>query len=368
MQMFIGVACQILILLSPKAVINLSVDAFYCNKNNLRTYMKFLTIKTEYIKGYKTLALYNADNSESKGFGLYRDGMLKKRRGLSINTINTYLISVAHFLDYLHAYLMASDDRFLTEDLISEALDNWDEYLVEGQNSEEEIINNVCKILPSRNVSPSTSVLYHAGLRHFLIASEKLNKAYQSYYKNGLMKETVIPSGVDLKQQPYESKIQPHQRAALISNSVLAGVIKGGPVLAKTAMFPTVSSGADTRSYKDFPYDKVHSLLQAMNNDRDRALYALIAASGCRTHEALRILGTDIDIKNRKVKLADPETRINKGYYHSFTTAERKVISIWKGRQTEVTFLMEPFKSLFFKYAASYYKNEKPQDGKPLVY
>lgn len=324
------------------------------------TGMKFLQLKPAKIKGYKTLILYDADRTENKSFSIYRSSLLKKRRGLSPRTIDSYLRAVAFFLDYLHAFLLIDRSDFLTEDLISEAIDWWDEYLVEGINSDEKLIIELCKIRPSPKVSNNTSAIYHAGLKNFLIASEKLNRAYKSYYDNQLIDGSKVLSEQKLITTPTSTKMTVHQKAALISKSVIAGVIKGGPKLATPGYFPKITSGTEHRQYKEFPLDKIIPLIEAMTNDRDKALYAFLAASGARIHEALRILKSDIDIENRKVYLVNPNTRINDGDYNSFSSSERKEISIWKGRQTEETFLLEPLKSIFFKYAASYHNNEKP--------
>ncbi len=322
----------------------------------------FVNLNSTTIRGHKTYTLTNPDGSENMGFSLYRDLLLKKRRGLALETINAYLRATAYFFDYLHAFVLANGDNYLTEDLIAEAIDYWDEYLVEGERSDDDIVINVCKYLPSPNASPNTSAIYHSGLKNFLVASNKLRRTINSLHEKGLLKDAPIHSKTKLIKIPKPEQMPQKQRAAVISKSVLAGVIKGGANFATPGMFPQTQGGDDSRPYKDFPYDKIHALLKALPNDRDRALYAFIAASGCRIHEALRILRCDIDLDDRSVVLVNPNDRINDGHYDSFSTAQRKEIAKWKGRQIEATFLLEPFKSLFFKYAALYYKHKKPHD------
>jgi integrase/recombinase XerD len=324
---------------------------------------KNVTLEASVSNGHNTYKLLNGDGSENLGFSIYRDGLLKKRRGFALTTIKSYLEAVAHFFDYLFEVALQNGVEIPTEDLILDAIECWDEYLVEGSLSDDEFVTSICEHLSSPRLSPSSSSLYHSALKHFLLQSEKIRKSLERLSRHGLIEDNPLLSKQALLLLPPRHKIPKNQRHKIVSNSMIAGVLAGGPKFSKPSLFPNIQGGdKDTRSYKDFPYDKIVDLLDALPNYRDKALYSFIAASGGRLHEALRILIEDIDLSARTVQLVNPNLRINDGHYEAFSTADRRIISTWKGRETQQTFLIEPFKSLFFEYAGEYWRRSKPHD------
>jgi integrase/recombinase XerD len=106
------------------------------------------------------------------------------------------------------------------------------------------------------------------------------------------------------------------------------------------------------------PFDKVGPLIDSAKSYRDKAMYSLLAASGSRQHEAYQLRLRDIDFENRTVLLVDPETRDN-----SDLSEEEFEALDWKGRATEKTFLIEPFKTMFFENLMLYVKNERIAHG-----
>jgi len=102
-----------------------------------------------------------------------------------------------------------------------------------------------------------------------------------------------------------------------------------------------------------FPYDKVVDFVDALQNDRDKALYSLLAACGCRTHEGLQVLLEDVDVQEGTVRLVDPATRSGHVSYRSLLPVERDQLA-WKGRTTDFTLLIEPFGTLFFESMQRY--------------
>lgn len=79
------------------------------------------------------------------------------------------------------------------------------------------------------------------------------------------------------------------------------------------------------------------------------AIYSLLAAIGCRTHEALQIRIDDIDVENRKIRLVNPFSRDNRG----LTPEEVKQLN-WKGRDTEKVLSIYPFDEHFWEHLRYY--------------
>ena len=142
---------------------------------------------------------------------------------------------------------------------------------------------------------------------------------------------------------------------------MLAAVVRGGAQYSKRpgGLFGRIknySSGKSSRSALSF--DEAGKLISAAKSYRDKTLYSFLAASGCRQHEALQIRIDDIDFKQRRVKLVNPFSRKIIGLSQS----EYSMLA-WKGRATEETFLIEPFKMLFFEYLEHYFRHERIAHG-----
>lgn len=249
--------------------------------------------------------------------------------------------------------------------MLADAIDYWDEYLVEGESSREDFIIPIAASLPSPRVGNGSSAQYHAALKKFLLLSDDFSQRLQDMYKAGVLdndpaqNETGLLAG-GLKK----TELSVHQKKALLSKSVIAGVLSGGAKLVAIAAFPKIStsSDGDIEDDKFFPIELIVELIDELRSYRDKALYSLIAASGCRIHEALRVLIEDILVSEREVHLVNPKTRANHSAYNSFTSEQLREIAKWKGRESKHTFMLEPFKSLFFEYFLKYWKEEKPHD------
>jgi len=139
-------------------------------------------------------------------------------------------------------------------------------------------------------------------------------------------------------------------------------VIAGGSKLIPSALLPTVTPQTNYDDSRAFPFDRIEEFIMALPSHRDKAFYALLAASGCRTHEGLQVLFDDIDIDKREVLLINPSLRPNCSSYLYLNPLERQELS-WKGRLTARTLLIEPFASIFFDELANYLKNEYVPHG-----
>ena len=147
------------------------------------------------------------------------------------------------------------------------------------------------------------------------------------------------------------------RRQALLGNSMLAGVISGGAKLVPSAILPTINPQTPIDENRAFPFDKIEKFISKLPSHRDKALYSLLAASGCRGHEGRQVLWDDIHVEKRVVALVDPASRPNCKSYLYLTPEERSKLS-WKGRTTPRTMLLEPFASIFFNELAEYLRHE----------
>lgn len=320
--------------------------------------MKNVSLIDVEVDGRKSFGLLDPDGRRIGAFDAFANSLL---RG-PLNTRTAYCRNLARFFDYLieatkHLAPVASA---LTRDELVDVLAAYREYLVWGERSGNQLARQVNSTLPSPMVSSASCELMHAPLRRFIELSETLRKHLDELARHGLLTSAVDP--VPLLPKVAARHVKQHQATAILASSMLAGVISGGPRLLKEAALPSVGGAAPYDEKRAFPFDAAVPLLSAMPSWRDKALYSLCAASGCRISEALQLLWTDIRTAGGEVKLIDPARRANDESYLALAPRERDRL-VWKGRATKATLLIEPFASMFFEAMEQYVRLEYMPHG-----
>jgi integrase len=324
--------------------------------------LKNVTLLRATKNGKSTWRLLGVTGSELEPFQIFADSMQRK---YPKRTRDNYCLHLAQFIDYLYeASAVLSNGRGeqkITRSLLEDIIEAYDEYLVYGPDSGNEIAQQVASSMPSPMNKRATSALKHAPIRKFLRMSERVHQQtlelIEAGVKQGAEDSTSLFQSTSLMAPPT-----PAQRKALLANSMLAGVVAGGPKLLQSAILPTVTPQVRYTEGRAFPFDKISEFIDELPNRRDKALHSLYAASGCRSHEGLQILFDDIDFVNGTVLLIDPAERPNHASYLYLSPGEREVLA-WKGRTTAQTMLIEPFASRFFEELEAYLKTEYVPHG-----
>lgn len=279
------------------------------------------------------------------------------------NTRNAYCRHVAEMIDYLiEATAVVGQGRPLTKMELTEVLEAYWDYLRLGVKAPSETAQNVAKILQPSPNKPASLIPKKAAVRKFLnlseaVRAELLEKAFIQGKKYALVDEQKLLPELGLKVP-----LAPLQANRMKENSMLAGVIAHGPQLRQAVPFDEDEQiKYDER--RAFPYDKVSDLIEVMPTYRDKTIYSLLAASGCRTYENLQLLFEDLNVTERSVRLVSPKSRPSEISYVALSVEERDVLA-WKGRATDLTFLIEPFASAFFEYLENYIRHEYISHGK----
>jgi integrase len=325
--------------------------------------MRHVSLLESEKNGKATWRLLGPDGHPIAAFSVFADSLLRQH---SVNTRTAYCRHLAEFIDYLYeATLTLATMRpgfVMTKGVLEEVIESYHEYLVHGCDSGNEIAVLVDKNKPSPRHSVTTSGLKHAPVRRFLQLSEQVREQALELTTVGVSNDAVdvdrLMNGIGAKVP-----ISPSQRSAMLATSMIAGVIAGGPKLLKNTVLPTVQPQVHYDETRAFPFDSMVSFISAMPTYRDKTLYALLAASGCRIHEALQLLFDDIDINAGKVLLVDPKARPNHKSYLALTPIERDRLA-WKGRTTDATLLIEPFATMFFSFLAEYMRHEYIPHGR----
>lgn len=144
------------------------------------------------------------------------------------------------------------------------------------------------------------------------------------------------------------------EKANLKRNSMFAGVIKSDNRFLKrpSKLINIASKNQNNTTRLDFPIEKVLDVISFANNYRDKTLWLLLASSGIRISEALNLRWNEIDVENQKVYIVDPDGK-RFGADMNVTQEAR-----FKGRQTSITYLVQPFKDWFFEAFAHYVREE----------
>lgn len=285
-----------------------------------------------------------------------------ERARTPFNTLRSYARALAQFFDYLYeaaCHISARENReFLLKGELIEIIDAWEDYLTRGSSSGISLVKDVAQTLPRKVIKASSSTSYHAALKRFLQLSERVRVESSELQSWGTVLDNHDPYPL------YENvcevlSISRRQRTAMIRNSMLSGVLAGGPKELNANIRPTISPpGDDEFDEKNlFPLGSFESYVGELNSYRDKALHSFLAASGCRGSEAMQLLWDDIDFKNKTVVLVDFRSRTNHPSYLNLSAGEYERLS-WKGRMTKETFLIEPFASMFWMYLEEYVKNE----------
>jgi integrase/recombinase XerD len=322
-----------------------------------RKHVKKITVKKN---GVISWVLLDGTGSPIQGYSIFMDDLIKQNE--AYNTRRSYALHISQFYDYL--YEVASLNGGLTEDLLEDACEAYETYMIKGDCvSDYDIVNEVAKGLPSPKITAKSYDPHHAALQRFLRLSAKSAKHMAQRNKAGFdtsgVPQTELPM-FDVGRRELANK----ERAQLVRNSVLASTMSGGAnTIAANILKRRYPSSSDNNTsiifddeaeQRTFPWDRFQELLDAAPNHRARTLWALIAAIGCRFSEAIAILNADIDIAKREVKLIAAKTRPEAYPYLSVEQLDQLA---FKTRDTRETFMIS-WGQRFFEYLLEYRRSD----------
>lgn len=275
------------------------------------------------------------------------------RRGYAHNTAKLYSEHVGRFIDYVYE---ASKTQFPAdvEVTIQTIIYSYQAYLLFGKNATNPIARKLAESLGKEKLTShnSLSQTIESSIRWFLQVSEA---------RNNIVPDQLF-SPFYLNRTEYRSQ---RELSAQKANSWLAAVIRDSlnsalPKRKKDKLFPQAKRRErknDKQPFKTiaFPIERSVDLVRQAKPSRsktfyrDMTFYALLAATGARTSEALQLRMPDIDSDEFAVFLRDPFARKTPG----ITEEEYELLS-WKGRETELTYMIEPFAGIFWENLEKY--------------
>lgn len=287
------------------------------------------------------------------------------RRGYAPNTEKLYAEHVGRFIDYVYeaAHTQFPVDIELTTETI---IYSYQAYLLFGKGASNPIASTLAESLGKEKLTSHNSLAQtiESSIYWFLKVLEA---------KNSIAPDQLFsPFYLNRAEYRSQSEVSAHKAkswlAAVISDS-LKSVL---PKEKKGRLFPQAKRRDrknDKQGFKTIAYPIERSVdmvrqpkpRRSKTFYRDMTFYALLAATGARSSEALQIRMPDIDADTFAVFLRDPFARKTLG----ITESEYKLLS-WKGRDTELTYMIEPFAKIFWesleKYLALEYNSSVDHD------
>jgi len=297
----------------------------------------------------------------------------------SKNTVESYSRATAAFLDYILEVEVIN--KGLTPILLRDAISSYESFRIFGIESESSVASSAATHLQMKPLNGSSFQVHYAAINNFIEANENFRESLLLLESSGI-KDSGKASNIAI-YQTGSSAINFNVRKNIKQSSWFAGCIAGGAkkiknkALSIKSIAPSVIYSSDEGGdQKTFPFDRAKELILSTSNLRDRCLWALIAATGCRISEALSILIDDIDLKSKKIRIIPP---IERQSLLSKYLSERELNGVsHKGRISPETYPIRPFITIFWtalsNYMESMYKRGanhrflfQKQNGEPYV-
>lgn len=331
------------------------------------------TIPFRLATGQKTYALF-FDGEPLEAFNCYILDLAAK--SASHNTVKCVASDLRVFFQYLFSFddadaLDKAGIRQLTGDFLTEAVHQFPLYLALGESAPEQSLAKYAAARTGRKpTSHTTNQRAISSLKGFLVASATKQVELQQVEGMGLIDVAVAPD-ILFGSVLQRSEIPENQRRKLLKKSMLAGVVRHGPLLANSSLlkarkYNAVDNQAEGSARdKALPHELVIPLLNAASTLRDRCLWALLLGTGLRPVEGLSLLLQDIDVERQQVFCVNPATRPLAYSSRHFERLEGELATdmAFKGRSTEKTLFIEPFKTYFFETLGRYLREERQPLG-----
>lgn len=285
---------------------------------------------------------------------------LAASEGSPQNSIDAAHNDLFLFLQYLSASadLQVEHGSWLEETgaYLNRILLMYPSFLAEGKRSPNRFVASIAQQLEFEALAPRSVRRYLSTLNQFLNFNDSewiSHQAMCEYVELDIFLTEESLMGA-LAQQ---TSLSGAEKKALLTQSMLAGVISGGP---KKMRRPKIrmpkrfkqSSDPEEKLYsKSFPINKLLELIRQASSFRDVCLFSLLAGTGIRTHEAMQLRMSDILVEEETIRILPYGQRIQ--VYSDVDEDDIPKLS-FKGRTTQDVEFIKIFKDIFFNNLLAY--------------
>jgi integrase len=311
-------------------------------------------------RGRTTWILVDNRGEEIEAFSAFCEAIFP----FAFATQKRYAEVVSQFIDYL--FEAGVFQVTVTKQHLNEVIETYPHLLVEGTSRMRDSLLksidadprsrwllNAVNSLDRKPLKPTSLTNTLAAINKFLRLSDSLaREAFELATMAGIDHRdnfATLIRGLDGHRTFTEAEVN-----RLRQNSVLGSVIRfRSRGMSRPRRLALRQHGVqDDTHRRDFPIQCVIPLANMATSKRDKALWLFLAASGTRASEARNLQWTDIDPATQEVFIFDPLGRRLGG---DMTQQER---IRFKGRTVSMTYLIQPFKQLFFEALAEYVNEE----------
>jgi len=229
-------------------------------------------------------------------------------------------------------------------------------FLAEGTRCPNKFVALVAQQLDFKALSPATVRRYLSTLNQFLKFNDKEWVSHQALCEHFKIDAFSTEESL-MGQLAQRTSVSSSEKKALLSQSMVAGVISGGPKkmsrpkILMPKRFRQVGDIKTKLYQKSFPINKVLDLIRNATSYRDICLFSLLAGTGIRTHEAMQLRTSDILIEEETVLILPYAQRIQ---VYSDVDEEDIAKLSFKGRTSEDVEFLRAFREIFFDNLFSY--------------
>lgn len=335
-----------------------------------------MAIKNKYLKSVEYVdpiigkTCYHLINLETGETVPFFSEYLKLRAasGSKANSVAAMANDLKAFLSYLFvASEVLSDNLGFEATPLSEIIYGYPQFLVLAKNSSSLLARRTAEILDATPCSENSKNRMLSSVQGFIRESANYQSKMNELSALGIINTEKPPHifGEELRGKRLASK---RERQILLHNSFLAGCISGGALFVESSMFKIkgIHKGYGLSVDKAFPLQYILETINNATSHRDRALWALLVGTGIRVSEAFNILIEDVNGYSETVKIVNPATRPGK---YPLQGSNNLLESLkFKGRTTEETYFLQPFKDIFFTSLKAYLDKERTQTNHAVLF
>ncbi|GLS83739.1 tyrosine-type recombinase/integrase [Paraferrimonas haliotis] len=318
-------------------------------------------IKVQLATGKSSFALLDSEHGLVEPYGTYMDQL--SLSGVPANTLEAKASDLKIFFEYLAAFSNAEEVAAalpnLDRNFLSTVILDFPNYLIFGNKNSAVPVAWFAATKNNRiPIATTSSNRVKSTVNGLLKDSALFHSSLQSMKAQGIVNIDVSAENLfdELLQRKELSRAE---RQAMMSRSVLAGVIMGGAKYSDSSLFKSrvrtgISKG--TGAYVDKALTSVEAIqvLDEAKCYRDRCYWSFLLGTGARPNEGLTLLQQDVDPISSTVRLVDPATRPLE--YVSLSNPEN---ASHKGREVEEVYFIEPFRTYFFESLQKYLQHER---------
>lgn len=276
---------------------------------------------------------------------------MKEGQGLSDSAQDGYAEHVANMLDFMCELGLLDLDNPPSPTNAQRALSLYPRFLEDAALIDDPQLAQVAQSLGRTPISKASCGKHCAAINNF---SEFSNRFAKQEYA---LERAQGAEGIRAPLPPFQPQQQTRshfETLRLLQNSVIASCINGTKLKA-TRRKPRLSTKVREQTFagKDFPRNRLITMINRATNSRDRLLWLMLAATGLRFSEALQMRRSDIDLKKRSMRVHDPD-----GARNPITQEEKRLPN--KGRRTTRIYILAPLEDMLFD-ALEAYLDERPQ-------